>query len=83
MAAMLPLWTGTGPSEWTTYAGVGIGVALVGTLVLFLAGGFNPPGQGLVRLAYLLSLFVVGLGLATLLASLVVRRRQGDAGPGV
>jgi hypothetical protein len=79
MASTLPLWLGTEPSNWSTGFAVGIGVALMGALLFLLSGGLRPPGSGIAYGAYLLSLFLISLGVATVLGSLVVRRRRGPA----
>jgi hypothetical protein len=83
MASTLPLLLGTEPSDWTTWAAVGTGVTLLGTFVFFLAGGLKPPNGGIAYGAYLLSLFVIGLGVMTVLGSLVVRRRRRACEPAI
>jgi hypothetical protein len=67
------LLSGTGPSPWSTYVIVGMVIAILGVIVFFLAGGLHHPTTGIVEASFFLSLFVMGLGIATALAGLGVR----------
>lgn len=79
--AAIPLWAGTGPSPWSTYLVCGIVVAILGVVVFSLAGGLNHSTTGLVEGSFLLSLFLIGLGIATALAGLGLRYWGQRRGP--
>jgi hypothetical protein len=81
MATTLPFWLGTEPSDWTTGVAVGIVVTLVGALVFFSSGGLQPPSGGIAFGSYLLLLFVIGLGAATVVGSLAIYRWRRATDP--
>ena len=80
--AALPLLTGTEPSPWSTYLIVGFVVVTLGVIVFFLAGGLGHPTTGIVDGSFLLSLFVIALGIATVLAALGLRYLAERREPG-
>jgi drug/metabolite transporter (DMT)-like permease len=71
MGAALVLWS-SGPSAWTTYVAVGIGVAVLGALVLVYSITSAAPTPLISELAG----FVVLLGLASAAAGFVLRWRD-------
>jgi uncharacterized membrane protein YhaH (DUF805 family) len=73
---LIPLLAGTEESPSSTYLWVGTLVLILGVIVFFLGGGLGHPTSGYGYVSFLLSLFLVVLGIATLLTGLGVRLRR-------
>jgi hypothetical protein len=67
-------------SPWSTYVAVGIVVTVLGVIVFFLAGGLNHLDAGLAYGSFLLSIFVIVLGVATVVGGLAWRFWQTSHG---
>jgi hypothetical protein len=67
-------------SPWSIYVAVGMFVASLGAIVFFLTGGPNHPNAGLAYGSFLLSVFVIVLGIAAVVGGLAWRFWQTSHG---
>jgi hypothetical protein len=79
---MAAIWAlgGYGDSPWSAYVVVGVVVAVLGLVVFLLAGGLGHLSDGLGYGAFAISLFLVGLGIASVVGGLAWRHWQVSHG---